>query len=192
MSPDARVHPEPLAVSDELDASERPVRGEHVTERASASDDGQARLEGNSTAGQPDSPTLDYPDQPQARSPSLQVCLSSSAVLLSVCVYAYKSRDRVQCYHLWIPPIVPRRRVPLILHGTHQGLRCSFLPRPRVTHFLAPRPILLSQKKTATPNRQRSYRSPLHRNLHHRHLHHRVDLAAVHESSPRLTSKDDN
>ena len=181
-SPDAPVSPDQQAISGDLDVSERPEGSEHVTERASPSDDGGASLNGNSTAGLPS-----YPDRLQARSPSLQVCPPSRIILLSACVYAYESCDRVQCRPR-ITSIVHRHHAHLFLHGTHRKLLCSFLPRPGVSHPLAPPPIRLLQSETAIPNHQTSYRLTLHRPRRHRH----VDLAAMHLSSqsPRSISKD--
>jgi len=195
-SPDTvRGHPDQMAVSGDLDADERHAGNENVTEYSSAStsrrDDGKARLGGNSTTRHLDTSSFDPPDRPRARAPSLQVCLSSRVVLLSACVYAYELCNRVHCCGPWISPIAHRHHDPLFLHGAHRRLLCFFLPRLRVPLPLVPRPTLLPQSETETPNHRRSYPSTLHR---HRHRHHRhVDLAAaMRESSPRTTSKDDN
>src|SRR6266446_683250 len=153
-SPDVVLVPAP---SSDLDAREHAVGSEYVMEHTSASthpDDGGARLGENSTASH------HPPNQPQARAQSRQVCLSSRAVLLSACVYAYVSCDRVQCCHPRIPPITPRHLAPP--HCARQGPLCSFLPRLRASHTLAPRPALLRKN----PSHQRSY--PSIRRRHHR------------------------
>ena len=165
-----------MAPSSELNADEDPAESEHVMEHTSAStlhpDDGEARPGKNS--------------MPQPQESSRQVCLSSRAVLLSVCVYAYLSCDRVQCCRLWILPIAPHHHA--LPHDARQRPLCSFLPRLRVSHPLTPSPTLFLQKN---PTHQISYPSIRHRR---RHRHRRcVDLVAVtHRSSPRPTSKDGN
>jgi hypothetical protein len=95
-----RVHPDKLALSSDLDADEHPAGSEYVMKHTSVStlhrDDGEAGPGGNSTADHLDACMHDPPDQPQLRAPSRQVCLSSRAVLLSACLYAYESCDRVR------------------------------------------------------------------------------------------------
>jgi hypothetical protein len=83
-------HPDRSTISGELDVDERLMGSEYVMEitstSASRSDDGEAGLGRNLISRHLDTPTLDPPDQLQARAPSIQVCLSSRAVFLSACV----------------------------------------------------------------------------------------------------------
>lgn len=184
-SPDVvQVHPDQLA------HSSGSAGIEHVKEHSSASvsrpDAGEAEPRGNSATDHLDAFTHDPPDQPQPRALSRQVCLSSRAVLLSACVYAYVSCDRVQCCHPWILPITPHRHAPP--HDIRQRPLCSFLPRRRVPHPLAPCPTLFLQKNAM------SYPSIRPRPRPHHHCRRRpVDFVAVtHESRPRPTNKDGN
>lgn len=195
-SPDVSPgRPDPSAISSDVDVNGGFMGNEDVmecTSPASLRDHGEAGHGRNSTARHLDTPTSDPPDRLRARASSIQVCLSPRAVLLFACVYAYESCDRIQCFYPWIPSITHRHHAHPFLHGTRRKLHCSFLLRLRVPHRITPRPTLLHQSETETPNHQRSYPSTRHRHLPRRHRHHRrADPAAMPGSSLRPKNMDD-
>lgn len=187
-SPDVvRVHPDrpdQLAPANDLESDEHPAGSEYVTEHTSASTSHSDA--GEATADHLDAFARDPPDQPQPRT-SRQVCLSSRAVLLSACVYAYESCDRDQYLRLWIPPIAPLHHA--LPRGAHRRPLCSFL---RHLNPLNSCPIPFLQKN---PTHRSSYPSIRcccrHRRRRHRRSVDEID-AVTHRSSPRPTNKDGN
>jgi hypothetical protein len=178
-SPDV-VPVRPEALSSNLDAESEYVM-QHTSASTSQSDAGEAGARGNSTVDHLDALKYDPPDQPQPRAPSRQVCLSSRTVLLSACVYAYVSCDRVRCCRLWIPPIAPHDRP----HDTRRRPLCSSLPRLRASHP----PTFFPQKN---PTHQMSYPWIRHHRHHHRHRRPVEFIAVTNRSSQSPISKDGN
>ena len=165
-SPDVvRAYPDQSALSNDWDTNKHPAGSEYVIEHTSTS--------------------TSRPSDGEPRAPSRQVCLSSRAILLSACVYAYVSCDRVRYYCRWTLPMAPRHHAPL--HDSRRRPLCSYLPRLRVSDPLTFHQTLFLQ---TNPTHQMSYPS-----IHLRHYHHRhrlyVELVAVtHRPSISPTSKE--